>query len=202
MPKAKTKNKAKSQDKEKQKKAQADEDELSELLQKSLQESAKEAEAAESEEDIDLAALEVHQFSKQGGETGSVVLEKIAGSQAVRPRFFGTAGTEAEGEIKYEAGVRAENEPMYSSSQTANINYEESQTIAAEPPILRPSGMSEARERFLDRSSAFVSDEERQERSRNEPAKFATETFRGEDRRLPFESHEKKYKEFRPRKMG
>src|SRR3990170_8774124 len=72
------------------------EDELSELLQKSLKEAGadrKFEEESEEEKEIDkninAEALEFHNFFQPNAETGTPVLERIAGSQVPRPIFVG-----------------------------------------------------------------------------------------------------------------
>ncbi len=116
MPKTKIKNQQK-----------ISEDELSELLQKSLKKrGAEEQENIEElenpEENIDLRALEFHQFMRPDREAGAPVLERIAGNQTPRPIFVGgipqgPIEEERNGDnFKYVPGTANTNEPKYVES--------------------------------------------------------------------------------------
>ncbi len=116
--------------KEKNQKKAMDEDELSELLQQSLKKKSDEEEGlteeAETSENIDLEALELHQFinPSTSEDSGAPVLEKIAGSQAPRPIFVGgipqTTGAVSEenggDEFKYMPSTNQPGEATYTGS--------------------------------------------------------------------------------------
>jgi hypothetical protein len=128
----------------KQKTSKTDEDELSELLQESLKKSRERIKKEASEEEIieegeevsseiDMSALEFHQFLNPGDlESGSPVLERIAGSQTPRPMFVGgirqsaptTNGNDSGDELKYVQSINQPGEATYMGSTHVNTEAE------------------------------------------------------------------------------
>ena len=117
------------------------EDELSELLQKSLKETGadrKFEEESDEEKEIDkninLESLEFHQFFRDPGEdSGTPVLERIAGSQVPRPIFVGgipqtgTVSTEERNggdDFKYMPSTNQPGEATYTGSTHVDTETE------------------------------------------------------------------------------
>ena len=172
-----------------------DKDKELELLFQDLKNNREKGESGLEEESedfgINLGDLEFHQFVNPQA-AGAPVLERRA---SAGPREIPSSSQES----RAQSGERNEGGVVYEQRTGDEYGNLESQYQAAsEPPVLRPSDFSEqgSRVEFQDPLAGRGI-----QRWNSEPDKFSVESVQGERRRLPFESQEKKYKEFKPRKV-
>lgn len=190
--------------KKKEERTKTKEEELDLLFRNLLKSKAEEEDRGEKSEleeeaetpdmNIDLENLEFHQFVNPSNQESKPVLERMALS-APRPVFIDenardTKTREERNEVRYEEGAVAENTPSYGNLE--DQRYETN----AEPPVLQPSQFLERGQRIEFQDPLA---ERRMPRWDSEPEKFEAEAFH-EERRLPFQTQEKKYKEFKPKK--
>ncbi|MDP3991915.1 MAG: hypothetical protein U1B79_00940 [Candidatus Pacearchaeota archaeon] len=175
-------------------------------------EQGEELEESELEEDVDdsnlnLQNLEFHQFMQlqESRETGSPVLERIAGS-VPRPIFVGgiprEAGTAAGGgadsndEFKYVPGASENGEKKYFAEPEMESSPERVDFTRAGRTGF---GFKEEinQERFFMQSEPRMESQSSERFERAE--RFATETGAGKDRRDQFKRPEEKYEKYRPK---